>query len=221
MDTKIVLDRQAARDKIKAGDSDEKLVPASPCPHWIVWPAYYQNKIRGALPEVWVRQSVYDRLLQVANDLAPDYKLVLLDGWRPQEVQESLFFSIKAVLAKENPELSNEEVEELTQNYASKATDDRQQPSPHLTGGSVDVTLADCHGRFLDMGGDFDDPHEKSWSDYPIGGIAQENRKILYDAMIKAGFTNLPSEWWHFDYGNWLWAWYKKEEKALYGPATL
>ena len=26
----------------------------------------------------------------------------------------------------------------------------------------------------------------------------KKNRRILYDAMIKAGFKGLDSEWWHF-----------------------
>ena len=33
--------------------------------------------------------------------------------------------------------------------------------------------------------------------------------------MIKAGFTNLSSEVWHYDYGNRAWAFYKKT-KAIY-----
>jgi D-alanyl-D-alanine dipeptidase len=33
--------------------------------------------------------------------------------------------------------------------------------------------------------------------------------------MISAGFTNLPSEWWHYDYGTKFWA-YFTGNKALY-----
>jgi D-alanyl-D-alanine dipeptidase len=29
---------------------------------------------------------------------------------------------------------------------------------------------------------------------------ALRNRQILEDAMVRHGFTPLPSEWWHFDY---------------------
>ena len=32
------------------------------------------------------------------------------------------------------------------------------------------------------------------------------NRMILYNSMIKAGFTNLDSEYWHYDYGNKNWS---------------
>ena len=35
------------------------------------------------------------------------------------------------------------------------------------------------------------------------------------------GFTNLPSEWWHYDFGDQLWAHYGGHGQALYGPAEL
>ena len=45
--------------------------------------------------------------------------------------------------------------------------------------------------------------------------MVRENRRLLYNTMVGQGFTNLPSEWWHFDYGNRFWAFYKKK-KAIY-----
>ena len=33
--------------------------------------------------------------------------------------------------------------------------------------------------------------------------------------MLQAGFTNLPTEWWHFDYGNKFWAFYTGND-AIY-----
>ena len=44
----------------------------------------------------------------------------------------------------------------------------------------------------------------------------KENRRMLYHVMNGAGFTNLPSEWWHFDYGDRFWAFYRKKP-AVYG----
>jgi hypothetical protein len=35
--------------------------------------------------------------------------------------------------------------------------------------------------------------------------LAKKNRRLLYHAMKKAGFTNYPSEWWHYDYGDTFW----------------
>jgi D-alanyl-D-alanine dipeptidase len=33
--------------------------------------------------------------------------------------------------------------------------------------------------------------------------------------MIQAGFTNLPSEWWHYDYGTKFWGYFTGND-ALY-----
>ena len=46
--------------------------------------------------------------------------------------------------------------------------------------------------------------------------IYRERRRILFDAMSSAGFTNNPTKWFHWDYGNLWWA-ELKGEKAFYG----
>ena len=35
--------------------------------------------------------------------------------------------------------------------------------------------------------------------------------------MLKAGFVQHPNEWWHFSYGDQLWAWKNKTAFAIYG----
>ena len=46
-------------------------------------------------------------------------------------------------------------------------------------------------------------------------------KTYLYNAMIKAGFTNLPSEVWHYDYGNRAWAYYNKKPAIYKGILEL
>ena len=69
------------------------------------------------------------------------------------------------------------------------------------------------------MGTSFDSFKETAWSSYfemnNSNIMARENRRILYYAMIEAGFTNLPSEWWHYEYGTKFWS-YFKGRPALY-----
>ena len=69
------------------------------------------------------------------------------------------------------------------------------------------------------MGTSFDSFKETAWSSYfemnKSNIMARENRRILYYAMIEAGFTNLPSEWWHYEYGTKFWS-YFKGRPALY-----
>jgi len=35
--------------------------------------------------------------------------------------------------------------------------------------------------------------------------------------MTKFGFAQHPNEWWHFSYGDQLWAWKNKKANAIYG----
>ena len=41
------------------------------------------------------------------------------------------------------------------------------------------------------------------------------SNQSVYNIMIEAGFTNLPSEWWHYEYGTKFWS-YFKGRPALY-----
>lgn len=64
------------------------------------------------------------------------------------------------------------------------------------------------------MGTLFDDFTNRAWSNhfesYEDCEDVKKNRRILYNVMIMAGFTNLPSEWWHYDYGDKFWAYFNK-----------
>ncbi len=45
---------------------------------------------------------------------------------------------------------------------------------------------------------------------------AAEARRVLYDAMISAGFTNCYDEWWHYSYGDSGWAARSGQPAATY-----
>jgi len=45
----------------------------------------------------------------------------------------------------------------------------------------------------------------------------ENNRKLLQRVMLGAGFTQLPTEWWHFSYGDQIWAVDNAREYAIYG----
>jgi D-alanyl-D-alanine dipeptidase len=46
------------------------------------------------------------------------------------------------------------------------------------------------------------------------------NRRILWNVMNEAGFSNYPEEWWHFDYGNQFFS-ALTGRMAIYGPAPF
>ena len=110
------------------------------------------------------------------------------------------------------------ECEKIISQYISKPTKDTENPPVHTTGGAVDVTIVNEIGQEIDMGTGFDDFSEKAHTYYfeqTTENNIVYNRRMLYNAMIAAGFTNLPSEWWHYDYGDKFWAYYNRKG-ALY-----
>lgn len=190
-------------------------------------PVYHNMHLPGALPDIWLRQSVADKLPEVLNFLPDNLGLLVLDGWRPISVQAALRQNIENQIAADHPELSPEAQQQLADQFVARPQTNPKSPSPHLTGGSVDLTLFDCDsGKILDMGSEFDAPYPESWTVFYEESndsdlIFRNRRRILYHAMRKAGFTNLPSEWWHFDYGNQSWAYFSRQPFAFFGAAKL
>ena len=169
------------------------------------------------LPEAesgcFMRREVYARLLEAQARLPEGLRLCVLDAWRPHALQRALYdLYARQILETFHLENASPAAQrEKIAAFVSLPSEDRMRPPVHTTGGAVDVTLTDETGRFLPMGTDFDDFTEKAHTDYferyPEETVTR-NRRMLYAAMRAAGFTNLPSEWWHYDYGDAFWAYY-------------
>ena len=87
----------------------------------------------------------------------------------------------------------------------------------HQTGGAVDLTLCDSNGIPLDMGSEYPIKCPEMVTSYHLSSIVNERRKLLCNVMRKEGFANYPGEWWHFSYGDQLWAAYRYKRYAIYG----
>jgi len=91
---------------------------------------------------------------------------------------------------------------------------DPMSPPPHATGAATDLTLCTVRGDLLWMGTIFDDVTERAHPDFleRESGIsmsddeARKNRRLLYWLMREAGFQVNPTEWWHFSWGDQMWA---------------
>lgn len=219
--------------KKKIEESNEKLVPMGLAPNKIIVNSqYYIQNIEGALPESYARETVYQKLYVAFKLLPPGYRFVILDSWRPLKVQRALFDYLKNELKKMYPSLSEEEITNKTLTYVALPSKDATKPSPHNTGGSVDLTIADENGLLLNMGTDFDDTTLKAGTTYFEDQLAKgiklnpkeiealKNRRLLFHIMTSVGFTNYLDEWWHFDYGNQNWAWVSGNEHAIYGKTA-
>lgn len=233
-DMPVSSPRTYSREQVRAipvEECGEELVPASFVPERIlVWPRYHIHGIAGAPRECFVRRSVLSRLLTAAGLLPTGYRLAVLDGWRPRAVQTVIFQRFRSELRERMPLLDDKEITSLASQFVAPPSVQPSNPSPHVTGGAVDVTVVNDAGLFLPMGTAFDETSDRAataWYEVKLAAREQmtreeadalSNRRLLHGAMSAAGFTNYPVEWWHYDYGNQNWAFLKRESSALYGP---
>lgn len=180
---------------------------------------YYNQGIPGAYKDCYARESVVENL-RLAQSFLPDgISFKIYDAYRPICIQQRLWDFYRRDIKNKNPDLSEEEIDFKTSFFVSKPSYDINRPSLHNTGGAIDLTLVDKKGKELNMGTAFDDFSDKAWTnhfeEYADDEEIRNNRRILYNAMIQAGFTNLPSEWWHYDYGTKFWAYFNNTD-ALY-----
>jgi len=72
--------------------------------------------------------------------------------------------------------------------------------SRHCGGIAVDLTLVDAGGKEQRMPTGFDQDFPNASRNYRGNDpVVRQNLQILQAAMKQAGFTQLESEWWHFD----------------------
>ncbi len=223
-------------NEIPIKDNKDKLIAIPNCFEFINPHPYY---LLGApYPKhegIWkLREEVVKRLIKVNEYLKlknNSFHLLIYDSWRPIEVQEFMFnraFSLEcerldidaSVKDMKRYPLVQKKVEEF---WAYPSFDERCPP-PHSTGGALDITLADSCGNIVNMGSNIDQMDEKSDPNFYKKNLEMEyaiifndRRDLLKEIMLKFEFVQHPNEWWHFSYGDQLWAWKNKKASALYG----
>ena len=88
------------------------------------------------------------------------------------------------------------------------------------------------HSQELDMGTSFDHfgleagmryfeelSHQRELDEKE--GAILHNRRFLYRIMTEAGFANYPEEWWHWSYGDNMWAANKQKSYAIYSTVVM
>ncbi|NLK99676.1 MAG: M15 family metallopeptidase [Clostridiales bacterium] len=186
---------------------------------------YPKMKFKNAVKTCFVREEVLERLIIAQGLLPKGYKYKIYDTWRPIKLQEELYENYTSLLAEKYDleSLSEDEREEFLSGFISPPVHERTNPPVHTTGGAIDLTIVDPNGNELDMGTAFDEFTDKTHTAYFENTKEKDiiyNRRMLYNSMTKAGFTNLPSEWWHYDYGDKFWAYYNKTNTLYTGLFT-
>lgn len=147
----------------------------------------YKNIDKAYLrPEVAAMLVEAQRLLKAKN---PAYCLLVYDAARPFSVQKEMW-----EIVKDTPQ----------RDYVANPN---KGGGLHNYGAAVDVTIVDVNGRPLSMGTGFDHfgPEAEIHSEKQLlkeGKITQadiNNRQLLRDVMVGAGFQTISNEWWHFN----------------------
>lgn len=146
----------------------------------------YDNLDRAYLiPEAAAKLKKAAELLRAKR---PDLHLVIYDAARPLSIQKQMWKLVEGT-----------DKEDFVANPARHGM--------HNYGAAVDLTLADCTGHPVDMGGEYDyfgeasrvDKEEQLLKDGIITQKELNYRLLLREVMTEAGFLIEPSEWWHFN----------------------
>lgn len=150
-------------------------------------------------PIAYMTKESLKALSTAAEDLRKQgYRLLIWDTYRPQK---AVYNFVEWINDPQN-------VGDKSFYLALKKSDLLKgqyimEKSGHTRGSTIDLTLIKKDGSYVDMGGTFDLFSEISHPDYKkLTKEQKKNRKILHDAMIKAGFKGIDSEWWHFTLEN-------------------
>lgn len=164
----------------------------------------------------YLRESLVLKLELISELLKEKgYTLKIYDAYRSYEDQKKSWDKRLKETKIEHPNVDIKELERLTSLKVAKPT---KGHGGHQTGGAIDVTLIDKNGNELDMGTKYAEHNSKTKTDSnEITQEQKENRRILYDVLTDADFVNFPAEWWHYCYGDNMWAAYKKKKKCMYG----
>ena len=181
-----------------------------------------------------LRLGVVQRLLGAQQQLVehdPSLRLSIFDAWRPIAVQAFMVdHSITELCRERGVEARSghacDQVVADVGHFWAAPSRDPATPPPHSTGAAVDLTLSSSDGTPLAMGGEIDaigavsEPQHYSGREDPEARRWHQRRQLLAEVMGAAGFAQHPNEWWHYSFGDQLWAWRKGAAVAVYAEAV-
>lgn len=156
---------------------------------------FVHTDVYGDLTRAYMQQKPAEMLAKASKFLQsqyPNYRLLVYDGARPLTVQHKFWALLDTIPPAKRADF-----------VANPA-----EGSIHNFGSAVDLTVYDLDTQKpLDMGTKYDyfgDLAYPSLEDQMLkeGKLTKEqiaNRLVLRNAMQKAGYMRIESEWWHFN----------------------
>jgi zinc D-Ala-D-Ala dipeptidase len=167
---------------------------------------FFGQDVYGTFANAYMQKDPANALVLANKNLKqtnPNLRLVIYDAARPHRIQQILWDKLDSIPTKRRKDF----------------VADPEEGSIHNYGCAVDLSVFDLtQNQALDMGtkydyfGDLAYPRleEKLLSEGELTLEQVENRKILRNAMEKAGYQPISSEWWHFNFYS------RKTAKAKY-----
>jgi zinc D-Ala-D-Ala dipeptidase len=160
--------------------------------------------------------------------LGSKVELYVEEGLRPQALQKKLYDEVYPERIRlQHPTMKEKDVLAQRDELIAKPSNDEESPSPHATGAAMDVSLRIAQPELgyvakarLPLGKHRFHTEHESYPDYfehkrslsVEERTLQQNRRIFYWIMRGAlthdgsGFCVNPTEWWHWAYGDQMWA---------------
>lgn len=170
----------------------------------------------------FARKTVAEKLVRVAALLPDGLILTPFEAYRSTESQTEGWNRWWNEISQSHPDWTKEQVDRETNQFVAR-------PDPlanHHCGGAVDLTIAHVDGTLVDMGSPYPDGSEgdEVRSKLPMfaSGITPEqaaSRTLLREAMAAEEFVFYPAEWWHYCWGDRMWAVHTQRTECVYGPA--
>lgn len=175
---------------------------------------FFSNDLKKQ-KKVFLRVKVYQLLKQAQRRLPKGVGFKIYSAYRSLAEQQALWDKEYQIQKQQSPNLSAVALERLVR---ARYADPRKGFGGHQTGGAVDVTLCDAKGKDFDMGtGYLEITSQTLTSSHKVSKEARRNRRVLYKTLTSQGMQNYPAEWWHYCYGDRMWAAYQQKDKAIYG----
>ncbi len=155
---------------------------------------FMKIKLYDKITNAYLQKDVAERLSRCQaylTNIYPHLHLLVYDAVRPVSVQQKMWDALDTIPVSDR----------------TKFVSNPANGSIHNYGAAVDLTICDANGTALDMGAGYDDIREIAYPRLEEQFLASgeltkeqvENRKLLRKVMASQKFTNIETEWWHFN----------------------
>ncbi|ASS48491.1 MAG: hypothetical protein CHH17_07035 [Candidatus Fluviicola riflensis] len=155
---------------------------------------FMHRVLYDTLKTVYLQRDVAQRLArcqELLTSIDSNLHLLVYDGVRPLAVQWEMWRALDTIPVAQR----------------GKFVSNPRNGSVHNYGAAVDLTICDANKNPLDMGAGYDDSRKIAYPSLEAQFLASgeltkqqvANRQLLRKVMRSQRFSNIPSEWWHFN----------------------